>query len=49
MKNAYVLLPLEMVAGMEQTESDDQRFTGSDLMEFSGFVAQIYGFGFPPE
>ena len=46
MNNAYILLPLERVTGMELTGSDDQRFAGLHLMELSGFVVLIYGLGF---
>lgn len=46
MNNIYILLPLEIMNGMEQTGSDSQSYTGLLLMELSGFVVLIYGLGF---
>ena len=46
MNNAYILLPLETVIGMELTGSDNQRVTRLYQMGFSGFVVLIYGLGF---
>lgn len=43
MNNTYILLTLEIVTGMEQTGSEDQRFTWLYLMELSEFVVLIYG------
>ena len=38
--NAYILLPLEIVTGMEQNGSDDQGFTGLCLI---GSVILVHG------
>ena len=46
MNNAFILLLLEIVAGMEQTGSDDWRFTESHLTEFTKFLVLIYGLGY---
>lgn len=46
MSNAYILLPLEIVIGLEQTGSDNYRVSGLHLMEFSGFVVLTHGLGF---
>lgn len=44
-----MILPLKIMTDMEQTVSDDQRFTGLHLMELSGFVVLIYGLAFHQE
>ena len=49
MNKAYMILPLKIMTDMEQTVSDDQRFTGLHLMELSGFVVLIYGLAFHQE
>ena len=46
MNNAYILLALEIVAGVEQAGSVDGRFAGLHQMELSEFVVLIYGLGF---
>lgn len=45
MNNVYILLPLEIMAGVEQAGSDDQRFVGLHQMELSEFIVLIYGLG----
>ena len=49
MNNAYILLPLEIVANMKDTGSEDQRFIGSHLKKLNEFVFSIYGLSFHQE
>lgn len=49
MNSACLLLPLAIVAGVEQTGSDDRRFAGSHGVERGELVELSYGLGVPQD